>query len=107
MEPHEHVAKAFDKIMGAGLPPALRHDDTLEYEDGPVKLLADFRIDDYGNDFNAPKCTVVNVVADFGGRTQAQLKLTDISGDLLNELETLAADKVTVEEWERRHGGER
>jgi hypothetical protein len=106
----EHVGKAFDAIMGqpraalglpAKLPHAPRVDDVLTYEDASCTLICDYRIDDYGDDDNAPKCTVVGIVADFGGRDQVKVPISALPGKKLLELETLASDDVIETESKR------
>jgi hypothetical protein len=110
VEQHEHIATAFDAIMGQvrtnlGLPTTLpnapRVDDVLTYEDASCTLICDYRIDDYGDDDTAPKCTVVGIVADFGGRDQVKVPLSALPGKKLLELETLASDDVIETESKR------
>jgi hypothetical protein len=112
MEPHEHFAKVFDAIMGTArqnmglpskpnLPHAPRVDDVLTYEDASCTLICDYRIDDYGDDDTAPKCTVVGIVADFGGRDQVKVPINALPGKKLLELETLASDDVIETESKR------
>jgi hypothetical protein len=108
VEQHEHVALAMDAVLGLTrknvsrpLPHAPRVDDVLTYEDGTCTLICDYRIDDYGDDDTAPKCTVVGIVADFGGREQVKVPISALPGKKLLELETLASDDVIETESKR------
>lgn len=104
----EHMARAMDAILDDGfglsakpkLQPAPRYDATLTAEDMGCTLLADYRIDDYGNKDDAPRVTIVRLWADFGGRDQVPVPLSAISGEMLSTLEMLAADEVTQAEYE-------
>jgi hypothetical protein len=73
MEPHEHVAKALDAIMGKGLPPAPRIDDTVAWECDFGSLQIDYQVEDYGSDYESASCNIVQIRTDFGGRHEAIL----------------------------------